>query len=316
MHTMSSGLATLLLKIYAMRMRYSVKAAAMATGISESRLRTWERRYGVPRPVRSATGRRLYDEHDLAIIRRMAALVAVGVSASEAADAARSEDGALAIATAAPPTEEHPLVGELTEASLAYDEPGISRIVRQAVDMAWETALEDVLFPVLDRIGEYWGDGAVSCATEHFTAEVIRRELAAALAGAPGPRPDAPSLLLACPEDERHELGLLAMALLLTMRGLRVFYLGADVPAPDLLFAISKTKPTAVCLSATMASELASLGRTARSLISSRAPVRLFVGGPAFGRGDGDDAIPGIRLPHSLREAADAIAGAVSARNG
>jgi DNA-binding transcriptional MerR regulator len=299
-----------------MAMRYSVKAAAMATGISESRLRTWERRYGIPRPARSATGRRLYDESDLAIIRRMAGLVSAGVSAREAADAARSEEAALTPTAVPAPTKEHPLVAPLVEASLAYDEPSITRIVREAVDVSWDKALEEILFPVLNRIGEYWGEGAVSCATEHFTSEVIRRELAAALAAVPDPTPDAPSVLLACAEEERHELGLLAMALLLSMRGLKILYLGADVPAPDLLYAIGKTEPSAVCLSATTASGLASLGRTARSLVSGRAPVRLFVGGSAFGRGNGDHAIPGVRLPHSLREAANSIAGAVSVRNG
>jgi MerR family transcriptional regulator, light-induced transcriptional regulator len=57
---------------------YTVKAAARATGMSESRLRTWERRYGIPSPGRSATGRRRYNDDDLALIRRMAALVHVG----------------------------------------------------------------------------------------------------------------------------------------------------------------------------------------------------------------------------------------------
>ena len=53
-------------------MAYSIKAAAMATGISESCLRTWERRYGIPRPTRSSSGRRRFDESDLGVIRRMA----------------------------------------------------------------------------------------------------------------------------------------------------------------------------------------------------------------------------------------------------
>ena len=47
-----------------------------------------------PRPGRSSTGRRQYDESDLTVIRRMAALVAVGVPASEAAEVARVEGGA------------------------------------------------------------------------------------------------------------------------------------------------------------------------------------------------------------------------------
>jgi DNA-binding transcriptional MerR regulator len=293
--------------------RYTVKAAAIATGVSESRLRTWERRYGIPNPSRSSTGRRLYGEHDLAVIRRMAALVAAGVPASRAADAARSEE----IPTLAPERarrREHPLVEEMVKAGLAYEEPAITRIVREAVGMTWERALEEMLFPALDAIGEYWGESSLSCATEHFTTEVIRRELAGGLAGLPDSQPGAPSFLLASPEDERHELGLLAMALLLRLRELHALYLGADVPAAELLFALQRTKADAACLSATTASGLAALGRTARTLVSSRLSVRLFVGGPAFDRNSGHEAIPGIRLPRSLGAAADVIAHSLHTR--
>ena len=71
-------------------MNYTVLAASKATGINSSRLRTWERRYGIPRPNRSNTGRRLYDEDDLLLIRRMMALVNAGLPASEAAKSALS----------------------------------------------------------------------------------------------------------------------------------------------------------------------------------------------------------------------------------
>lgn len=267
----------------------------------------------MPKPSRSPNGRRLYDEQDLAIIRRMAALVAAGVPASQAAEAARSEE-IPALAPESAPGQDHPLVQELAKAALAYDEPTITRIVREAVRMTWEQALEEVFFPALNRIGEHWGEGTLSCATEHFTTEVIRRELAAALAGLPDSRPEAPSVLLACPEDERHELGLLAMALLLGLRGVRVFYLGADVPAPDLFFALEMTQPDAICLSATAAGGLAALGRTARTLVSSRLSLRLCVGGPAFGRNNDDATIPGVRLPHSIGAAADLIVDSLRAR--
>jgi DNA-binding transcriptional MerR regulator len=295
-------------------MRYTVKAAAIATGISTSRLRTWERRYGIPKPSRSSSGRRLYDEHDLEVIRRMAALVAAGVPASQAAEAARTEE-IPSPARERLPVRDHPLVEEMVKAALSFEEPAITRIVREAVGVTWEQALEEVLFPALNRIGEGWGEGSLSCATEHFTTEVIRREIAGALAGLPDSQPATSSALLACAEDERHELGLLAMALLLRLRGLRVFYLGSDVPAPGLLFALQRTKPDAVCLSATTAGGLAALGRTARTLISSRLSVRLFVGGPAFSRNSGHEPIPGIRLPHSIRAAADVMADSLQARS-
>ena len=87
---MSSLLDKVLTKNEDLDVNYTVKAAARATGISESRLRTWERRYGVPTPGRSATGRRRYDDDDLAVIRQMAALVEGGLSAADAAEAVRS----------------------------------------------------------------------------------------------------------------------------------------------------------------------------------------------------------------------------------
>jgi len=74
-------------------MQYSIKAAAMATGVTEGRLRTWERRYGIPQPNRSASGHRKFNDEDLYVIRRMAALIDSGMGAAEAADAASNESG-------------------------------------------------------------------------------------------------------------------------------------------------------------------------------------------------------------------------------
>jgi DNA-binding transcriptional MerR regulator/methylmalonyl-CoA mutase cobalamin-binding subunit len=292
-------------------MRYSVKAAAMATGVSASRLRTWERRYAIPKPGRSATGRRLYDENDLAVIRRMAALVRAGVPASEAAEAARIE----ARGAAGEPSEataeqnDDPRVAPLVQAAVNYDEGAIVGTIHELVaSTSWGGALDEVLFPTLRRAGEYWGAGTLVTANEHFLSEVIRRELSAGLSATPDSEGDAPSVLLACAEGDRHDLGLLAVCLLLRLRGLRVTYLGADVPAHDLVEAAQRTRSEALCLSATTASALGSLGRTARGIVSSRLSIRLFVGGPALDAAELKETIPGIHLPPSIQGAADLIA--------
>jgi len=295
-------------------MRYSVKAAAIATGMSESRLRTWERRYGIPKPGRSATGRRLYDENDLAVIRRMAALVTAGVPASEAAEAARIEAraGQGAPLQAIEGRSNDPRMAALVQAAVGYDEGAIVRTIREMVaSMSWGGALDEVLLPTLRRVGEYWGAGTLVTANEHFLSEVIRRELSAGLSAVPDGEGDAASVLLACAEGDRHDLGLLAVSLLLRLRGLRVTYLGADVPAFDLMEAAQRTRSDAICLSATTASALANLGRSARGIVSSRLSIRLFVGGPAFGTANDDETVPGVHLPLSIRGAADVIAAAL-----
>ena len=47
--------------------RYRVAAVERMTRIPASTLRSWERRYGWPRPFRAASGQRLYSDHDVAL---------------------------------------------------------------------------------------------------------------------------------------------------------------------------------------------------------------------------------------------------------
>lgn len=291
-------------------MNYTIRAAAIATGVSESRLRTWERRYGIPQPGRSATGRRLYSEEDLEVIRRMAAFVAAGISASEAAAATKAGETA---ATAAPLEEqpaEHPLAVSITAASRAFDEAGTAAAIEEAVSaLGWPGAIDQVLMPALRLIGDSWRDSELDLANEHFTSELIRRSLNGALlkqAAASG----GPKVLLACPEDERHEFGILATCLLLRERELQTVYLGPDVPTPSLIAAIRQTAPDAVCLWATSEAGLAMLTRAVRDIANAKLPVRVFVGGRAVRTGDVSDVL-GIVLAPTIEEAAAQVHNAV-----
>ncbi|MEO8052927.1 MAG: cobalamin-dependent protein, partial [Acidobacteriota bacterium] len=293
-------------------MKYSVRAAAMATGITESRLRTWERRYGIPQPRRSTNGRRQYEERDLGVIRRMTSLVAAGVPASEAAEVARLEGPIGLSEAAAAPQPENPLVARIVGAASRYDELSLVLAVREAyVAGDWATALDQVVFPALRSIGEKWGDDEVVSANEHFATELIRRELYVEIARqSPVESDGALSVLLACPEGERHDVGLLALYLMLIERGIRVIYLGADVPVSDLAHAVLDLRPEAVCLSATLATSLTSLRRSMRALISAHSGSRLYVGGPALASVVAARGIPAVLLPVSMAAATDVLASA------
>jgi DNA-binding transcriptional MerR regulator len=281
---------------------YTVKAAARATGISESRLRTWERRYGIPRPGRAPTGRRLYDDEDLALIRRMAALVDAGVSAHEAAEAALSGS---ASAPAVPPEAEHPMVQALADAAERFDEAALVDALRSSVgDLGWGPAFDQVVFPGLKRVGLYWETAVFPPAGEHFASELVAREIAAAMASVAPSSASAPCVVMACPQDERHDIGLRGLALLLRMRGLNCVFLGADVPAQDLITVYEAKRADAICLSATTAIGLASLVRASRALVASH-HIRLFIGGPTVSASGVEAA--GIKLPASLAAAADTI---------
>lgn len=287
-------------------MNYTVKAAARATGISESRLRTWERRYGIPSPGRAPTGRRLYNEADLDVIRRMTALLQAGMSAAQAAEAAKSGSPE----PQEPVRSEHDLVAVIAQAAEDYDEASLVNALRTAVqELDWAGALDQVLFPALRRVGLYWQTAVIPPASEHFTSELVRRELMAAVSGLSVPA-DSPCVLLACPEDERHDLGLLGLSLLLRRAGVQTLYLGADVPTADILEVCDVAKPDAVCLSATSGEGLASLIRASRLIVAGRR-VTLFLGGPSVQAGT---EASGILLPATILHAAAVVVENLSRR--
>jgi methanogenic corrinoid protein MtbC1 len=286
-------------------MKYSVKATALATGISEARLRTWERRYGVPKPSRSGSGRRQYDEADIAVIRRMASLVDAGIPASEAAVVALTEE-TVAAPTAAPTL--HPAARAVAEAGMRFAEEELIRLLNEAIEsMGWDDALDQVFLGALRLVGESWHDNAIPSANEHFTTEVIRSRMIREISSTDRPRDESLSILLACPEDERHDVGLLAVRLLLGQRGLRTYYLGADVPAADLALALIQTKSDALCLAVTLPQAAANAGRAVRELIAARISARIFIGGPGI-VGEAGDSLPGIRLPERVGDAARVLA--------
>lgn len=296
--------------LYRFRMMYTVAAAALATGVSTHRLRTWERRYGIPAPERGTTGRRMYTEGDLAVIRRMASLVASGLSAASAAAAVNDEAAPTSILPAAEPVV-GPRVLALVDAAQTYDE---SRVL-EALDAAEhaigvEAAVEQLVLPALVEAGRRWERSDMTVAGEHLLAEGTRLWLAARAYALPAPLPTAPHVLVACPEDERHDLGALALALLLRRSGLRVAYLGADVPTATLVEATRSTRFDALCLSITAASSLPVARIALGALHGIGGGMRRYVGGQAIARARDQeaDALAAVRLPASVVAAANLVA--------
>ncbi len=104
--------------------RYRVAAVEARTGIPASTLRSWERRYGFPRPLRTATGQRLYSDHDVALIRFLARQRAEGLSIGQVTALLRQAG------TEADPEQ---LLERLIRALGAFDEAGAERCFAAAV---------------------------------------------------------------------------------------------------------------------------------------------------------------------------------------
>lgn len=293
-------------------MRYTVRAAARATGVTEGRLRTWERRYGIPNPGRSTTGRRLYDDDDLALIRRMVALTDAGLAAAEAAEAVLAEAAGGVIPSGSAPSAGQatvdPRVHDILRAARAFDERAIDEYLDDAArSHGWPEVLDAVVFPALRATGDGWERGDLTLVHEHFLSEIVRRRLLHEVAASPS-NTDAPVAVLACPPTERHDLGLMGMWLSLRLAGVRVIYLGAEVPRDALLGAMDEVKADAVVLSAVATSARPDLVVLARAAATARSGPKVFAGGAAVTSSPGASELMAVRLPGSVVESARLVA--------
>ncbi len=233
---------------------YNIKAVVQRTGVPADTMRAWERRYGVPRPRRTGTGRRLYSERDIEAIRWLRDRTAAGVTISQAIEQLRSIGDEPLVVTV-PERDPGPrhfgaLTQELLDALLAFDRQTADGVIEEAFTLY---SVEDVclrlLSPVLVEIGERWQRREATVAQEHFASHVIQRRLTGLL-HAYNPTVARGLIVAACAPDELHELGLQILAVFLVRRGWRVVYLGANVPIVDLLQTIARLAPDLVCLSA------------------------------------------------------------------
>ena len=250
---------------------------AARVGVSTHVLRAWESRYGLLKPIRSAGGYRLYGSEDERRVREVIALRDQGVSAVEAARRVlaaeragvsaldvdrRSDDDAVVAAAehaaagtradtgrapaslrADPPM----LVAQLLDAVTALDEDRAHAVLDTAfVERSVESAIVDVLLPLLRRIGEMWELGRIGVAQEHFASNLLRRRLGAlSLTWGVGSGPVA---VLACPPGEFHDIVLLSFGVLLGRAGWRIRYLGPDTPVHSLAGASKIARADAVIL--------------------------------------------------------------------
>ena len=273
---------------------------ARRTGTSPELLRAWEQRYGLLRPSRSAGGFRLYSDDDKARILRTKQLIASGLSAAEAARQAVTGE---TVTEGATPVLEG-LGDELRDALDRFDEDGANRALdRLIAAVSVEAVMREVLLPYLRTLGDRWARGDVSVAQEHFASALLRgRLLGLARGWGTG---SGPTLVLACPPGEQHDLGLIMFGIAASRRGRRITYLGQDTPFSTIEATIDAVGPELVVLAV---SEGTSLGKHARAIRALVKRVPVAVGGAGS---TGDEARRlGVRfLEGDPVEAAGALTG-------
>jgi len=139
----------------------------------------------------------------------------------------------------------------------------------------------DLLFaPVLFGIGERWRAGELAIADEHRASRAVESllERVAAARSKPGPR--LGTVVVAAPDGDRHSLPVQMVASGLRAEGFVVHYLGADLPAEEILAMAEREQVDLVALSCCI-SEREGLVTTLDLLNAAGYPT--IVGGSGIG---------------------------------
>jgi len=118
----------------------------------------------------------------------------------------------------------------------------------------------DVLQPTLREIGRLWQLNEISVADEHLATAITQMVMARLYSDfAPRVAPGGPTLVGACAETERHDIGLRMVCDLIEVEGWDAVYLGNTVPVESLIATVRRRRPQVVALSASITPHLPQL---------------------------------------------------------
>jgi methanogenic corrinoid protein MtbC1 len=250
----------------------NIAALSRRTGVAPDTLRKWEQRYGVLRPRRTPGGQRRYTEHDVARVEWLRDRLKEGWRIGEASRVLEEAQGP----GLADPQGLRQALSEATQESSGEE---INAVLDQVFAvLPLEVAISEVIAPVLHWAGDEWAAGRLSVAQEHLLSGKVRARLNILLGDIRGGVRG--TAVLACAPGEQHDLGLLMLAVMLRADGWRVEYLGQDTPVEEAVAFAETLSAALLCVSATQADTIESLGRALEGL-ERRPRAALVLGGAA-----------------------------------
>ena len=268
-------------------MTYPISAVSKLTGIGLDTLRAWERRYNAVTPSRAGRGR-LYSENDVHRLRLLRQAVELGHPIGQAVLLTNSQ--LFQIAGEPAPNDES-VADAIVHAIERFDYAEADReLGRLAALIAPKDFLYNVVLPLVNHVGDAYHSKTMTVAQEHMTSALVRHILGGMMRLHRVQRAEG-KLMFTTPAAELHEIGILSAALLASIAGLGIIYLGPDLPAHEIMNAAKRSSPTALVLGLRSEESASELRIIARELPEK---IELWLGGlmPKFKpRRDGGGAV-------------------------
>jgi len=229
---------------------YSIKDLEHLAGVKAHTIRIWEKRYNIVEPKRTDTNIRYYLEEDLQHILNVALLNGQGLKISHIAKMGREEILRKVAEISDFDDGLTDRVDCLTMSLLELNEYKFNRIIEANIkQLGFDRSMEEVIFPLLDKLGQLWMSGCIKPVHEIFVSEIIKRKITKAIDDIPiNTDINVPSFLIFLPKDENSDLSLLYLHLILKREGLRVTNLGKGITKEMIIETCSIIHPNYVVL--------------------------------------------------------------------
>ncbi|MFO7843523.1 MAG: cobalamin-dependent protein [Bacteroidales bacterium] len=172
-------------------------------------------------------------------------------------------------------------------------------------DISVKKLYEEYIKETLYRVGELWEHNKISVATEHLATAITESILNSLFEKIVSENRLGKTAIVACVENEYHQVGIKMVADIFEMNGWDTHFLGANVPVEELIKYAKTIEPNIFALSLSIYFHLPVLEKMIAKITEAFPETPVILGGQAFVHG-GKEVIhkfPTIKFFKNLDEA-------------
>ncbi|MBY0482714.1 MAG: MerR family transcriptional regulator [Chitinophagaceae bacterium] len=226
---------------------FTIKDLENLSGIKAHTIRIWEQRYSFLNPCRTDTNIRYYSSDELKTILNIALLNKYGYKISHINRMTMPELKEKILLLSNAQAQQERIINEMIHCMVDLNVEAFEMILDNYIHAKGiEKSFTQIIFPFLERIGILWMTNHINPSQEHLATNIIRQKMILGIETIKTHIETDKTIVLFLPEGEYHELGILFMYFLLKSRGIKVIYLGANMPLKDLEYVCKLKQPSSL----------------------------------------------------------------------
>lgn len=144
-----------------------------------------------------------------------------------------------------------------------------------------EAVYEDLFKPALYSVGQLWERNQISVATEHMATAIVEGIMNSLFEQLVVGKSLNHSVVLACVENEKHQVGIKMVGDIFEKKGWDSYFLGAGIPTSELIRFIQQAQPNLLAISFSVYFNLPNLLEMLSRLRKSFPILPIIIGGQA-----------------------------------